>query len=116
LHLGHLAKAFALREAPSAVTKKYSSGDKPAPTKGKSNARQAAKDKDGARKDRPAGKEREREHEWQETYDPETEARMSRAVREQGRLSKHKGKLVSSGASEFQVAGGDALEALVRAR
>jgi ATP-dependent RNA helicase DDX31/DBP7 len=37
-------------------------------------------------------------------------------VREQGRLSKHKGKLVSSGASEFQVAGGDALEALVRAR
>jgi ATP-dependent RNA helicase DDX31/DBP7 len=41
---------------------------------------------------------------------------MNRAVREQGKLTKRKGRLVSTGTGEFQIASGDALEALVKAR
>jgi ATP-dependent RNA helicase DDX31/DBP7 len=41
---------------------------------------------------------------------------MTRAVRQQGKLSRRKGALVSSGTGEFQVAGGDALEKLVNGR
>jgi ATP-dependent RNA helicase DDX31/DBP7 len=45
--------------------------------------------------------------------DPEAERRMQAAVRNQGRLVKKAGAMVSSGLSEFQVASGDALERLV---
>jgi ATP-dependent RNA helicase DDX31/DBP7 len=41
------------------------------------------------------------------------ERRMNVAVRNQGRLVKKGGAMVSSGVSEFQVASGDALEGLV---
>lgn len=38
---------------------------------------------------------------------------MEKAVREQGRLTKKGGKMVSSGNSEFQITGGYNLEALM---
>jgi ATP-dependent RNA helicase DDX31/DBP7 len=113
LHLGHLAKAFALREAPRAVTKKTPGGSTSKSDKHAAPAKAKGKGK-AAFNVLPVGKERERE--WQETYDPETEARMSKAVREQGRLSKKQGKLVSTGTSEFQIASGDVLEAMVRVK
>ncbi|KAG7446261.1 DEAD-domain-containing protein [Guyanagaster necrorhizus] len=75
LHIGHLAKAFALRDAPKTIT-----------NSGKSN-------RDARNKD--------------------TESRMTEIVRSQGRLSKKGGVMNSSGTSEFQIAGGDALEKLV---
>jgi ATP-dependent RNA helicase DDX31/DBP7 len=55
-------------------------------------------------------KEGKKERDWQETYDPKTEARMNKAVRDQGKLTKRKGKLVSSGTGEFQIASGYDLE------
>ena len=112
LHLGHSAKSFALREAPTTVsshtardkdfsksrdTFKHRSGLDPRDTKGRGTkgAGQAKKD-------------------WNEVRDLETERRMQDAVRAQGRLSKKKGVMMSfGGSSEFQVASGDALERLV---
>ncbi|CAL1707298.1 unnamed protein product [Somion occarium] len=99
LHLGHLAKAFALREAPSAVTNKaHGKGSKTksnvATNKSKNN-RSKVVDSDG------------------EVDVGEAEKRMEKVVREQGRLTKKGGKVVRTGTSEFQIAGGYALEALV---
>lgn len=99
LHLGHLAKAFALREAPSAVTNKTHGKT----SKGKSVAKKSSKklskapSSDGKGDAGEAGK------------------RMEKAVREQGRLTKKGGKMVSTGTSEFQIAGGYNLESLVNA-
>lgn len=41
---------------------------------------------------------------------------MEKVVREQGRLTKKGGKMMSSGTGEFQIAGGYALERLVNGR
>lgn len=46
----------------------------------------------------------------------EAEKRMEKAVREQGRLTKKGGKMISTGTSEFQIAGGYNLESLVNGR
>ena len=105
LHLGHLAKAFALREAPSTVTgakgsskaKAGKSGPAREATSGKAKRKAAGQGKDDI-----------------EDFDvKDAERRMEKVVREQGRLTKKGGKMVSSGISEFQVAGGYALEKLV---
>lgn len=93
LHLGHLAKAFALREAPGVVSKPRSSK----PKSQKSNKRRRGRDSDSG----------------DEVDEAETEMRMREAVRAQGRMSKKGGILVASGASEFQVTGGDYLEKLL---
>lgn len=98
LHLGHLAKAFALREAPSNL--------KMGNAKFKSGAQLKAS--------RPKGKAYNSKGDGSDD-DPETEKRMRNAVRAQGRLSKKGGVLVDSGVSEFQVASTDALEKLVNA-
>lgn len=101
LHLGHLAKSFALREAPNTVTSKTGSLKRQQPYK------------EGRHKSSPSksdGKHRglgSREIE-------DAEDRMTAVVRKQGRLSKKGGLMVTSGASEFQIAGGDVLESLVR--
>ncbi|PCH43621.1 DEAD-domain-containing protein, partial [Wolfiporia cocos MD-104 SS10] len=93
LHLGHLAKAFALREAPTAVSGAAKSTSKRKPQRpqrkasakiGKGKRVQSDDDDDVA----------------------ETEKRMEKVVRAQGRLTKKGGKMVSSGVSEFQIAGG----------
>ncbi|KAF7376333.1 RNA helicase [Mycena sanguinolenta] len=99
LHLGHLAKSFALREAPKAV----SSAD------GKSRPAQR-ESADVA----PATKKRARD--WEVDHSGEAERRMQEVVRSQGRLTKKGGVMMSSGASEFQIAGGTALERLVGQR
>jgi ATP-dependent RNA helicase DDX31/DBP7 len=95
LHLGHLAKSFALREAPSTVSgrggKSYST----------TNAKRQTR--------RP--KKRDGDNDGED--EPDSERRMRAAVRNQGRLIKRGGAMVSSGVSEFHVASGDALERLV---
>ncbi|KAK0504751.1 DEAD-domain-containing protein [Armillaria luteobubalina] len=85
LHIGHLAKAFALRDAPKAITgSNQSQSKKPGGKKGNRDARHK-----------------------------DAESRMTEIVRSQGRLSKKGGVMNRSGTSEFQIAGGDALEKLV---
>ncbi|EIW82865.1 DEAD-domain-containing protein [Coniophora puteana RWD-64-598 SS2] len=119
LHIGHLAKAFALREAPTAITngggKKGSKGG--SKSKGSTSANARAKPSLGG-KLKPKAKVQSgkpgqgAERDWTERTG-EAEARMEKAVREQGRLSKKAGKLVSSGTGEFQIASGYNLERLV---
>ena len=95
LHLGHIAKSFALRDAPGTI-----SGH------GKRRGMASAK----KQTHRP---KRRREEENDGDGNPDAERRMSTAVRNQGRLVKKGGEMVSSGLWEFQVATGDALERLV---
>lgn len=102
LHLGHLAKAFALREAPASVK---SGGNKSKSRK--PNAKQESKISKGGRlKGR-------KEADWDEDNDVlDAEKRMEKVVRAQGRLTKKGGKMVRTGTSEFQIASGDTLEKL----
>ncbi|KAH7339789.1 P-loop containing nucleoside triphosphate hydrolase protein [Rhizoctonia solani] len=102
LHLGHLAKAFALRDAPGAVAK---------PNKSKSSTKSKSKSKSEPKHKRKRGDDSSDSEE-----EAETEARMREAVRAQGRMSKKGGMLVASGASEFQVTSGDYLEKLLGKR
>ena len=97
LHLGHLAKSFALREAPSTVS-------------GRGKARGAVGTRRQTQRRRP---KEERGDESGDDDDPVAERRMRAAVRSQGRLVKKGGAMASSGLSEFQVASGEALERLV---
>ncbi|KAJ3477902.1 hypothetical protein NLI96_g10143 [Meripilus lineatus] len=100
LHLGHLAKAFALREAPAAV-KNSGNKTKNAKSRGKSDLKTS----------KPAVAKGGKEAEWTQDNDAhETERRMEKVVREQGRLTKKGGKMVSSGTAEFQIASGNILE------
>ncbi|KAI0093213.1 P-loop containing nucleoside triphosphate hydrolase protein [Irpex rosettiformis] len=103
LHLGHLAKAFALREAPSSVT----GGGSKNKSKSKSKTASSAHRKSDA----AAGGEDVQDHDV-----GDAERRMEQVVRAQGRLTKKGGKMVSSGTSEFQIAGGYDLEKLVQTR
>jgi ATP-dependent RNA helicase DDX31/DBP7 len=103
LHIGHLAKAFALREAPKSVTSVSNPNNK---TGRKMKA-----------KGRPSESNREsntRHQKWDEgDHDGDAERRMQEVVRSQGRLSKAGGVMMSTGTSEFQIASGYALEKLV---
>ena len=106
LHLGHLAKSFALREAPSAMMSGH----------GERSRSSAAGSKRQARtRQRPRKHGHGGEGDGSGDENPDTERRMQLAVRKQGRLVKKSGAMVSSGLSEFQVAlaSGDALERLV---
>ena len=94
LHLGHLAKAFALRDAPGTIS---GHGKSQGTAGGKKQARRLK-----GRREENGG-----------DGDPDTERRMSAAVRNQGRLVKKGGEMASSGLWEFQVSSGDALERLV---
>lgn len=116
LHLGHLAKSFALRESPNAVTSKTSqSGNK---MKGKTRTPGSTRKKptDTMVKTAVASKPSKRERDWDESHNGEAERRMKEAVRAQGRLIKKGGKLMTSGTSEFQLASGNTLERLVNSR
>lgn len=110
LHIGHLAKSFALREAPGVITGHSSRPPKKKPVL-------ARKDK----KFKPAASTRVskgvREKDWDEEHNRDAEVRMKEAVRTQGRLSKKKGVLMSyGGTDEFQVASGDALVELTQGK
>jgi ATP-dependent RNA helicase DDX31/DBP7 len=91
LHLGHLAKSFALRDAPTSVT--GASGKSKGSHKWPGSS--AVKGEDGQ-----GGSDR----------------RMQQMVRAQGRLSKRGGVMMSTGISEFQVPTGQLLEKLVSSR
>jgi ATP-dependent RNA helicase DDX31/DBP7 len=117
LHLGHLAKSFALREAPSSLAPA-----KPAKSKSKlpGGKRKREEDEEGEGDgEAKGGKERLARN--------ETEARMYEAVRKAGRAFKSggamgefsggqgkKGKSGGGGGDEFQVMGGDEIERMVR--
>lgn len=90
LHIGHLAKAFALREAPKTITD------------GRNKVTSTSK----SRGSRPA--------KFTKQHDVgDAEQRMQDIVRAQGRLSKKGGKMISSGTDEFQIASSAALDSLV---
>ncbi|TFY83549.1 hypothetical protein EWM64_g469 [Hericium alpestre] len=112
LHIGHLAKAFALREAPSAVG---SAGNKVgAKSKSKMPGSRRVKDAaTGKAKKSASGKIRGLGYDVSEGHDGDAERRMQAAVRAQGKTSKKGGVMMSSGTAEFQVASTDALERLV---
>ncbi|KAH7888474.1 P-loop containing nucleoside triphosphate hydrolase protein [Phlebopus sp. FC_14] len=104
LHIGHLAKAFALRDAPKSITE----GGK----KGASKSSQRAKSK-ASKPASNAGGRKSRDWDTSERTG-DTERRMTEIVRAQGRMSKKGGKMMSSGTAEFQIASGTALEKLVQ--
>ncbi|TCD62920.1 ATP-dependent RNA helicase dbp7 [Steccherinum ochraceum] len=104
LHLGHLAKAFALREAPAAAVgaKGKAKGTKMRPG---GTVKSSSRSVDRTRESR----------EWDgDPHILDAEKRMESVVRAQGRLTKKGGKIVSSGISEFQVASGYNLEKMVQ--
>lgn len=94
LHLGHIAKSFALRDAPGTMS-------------GHKKRRGTASGK------KQTHRPKRRREENDGDGNPDAERRMSTAVRNQGRLVKKGGEMASSGLWEFQVATGDALEKLV---
>jgi ATP-dependent RNA helicase DDX31/DBP7 len=97
--MGHLAKAFALRDAPKSVK---SAGGTQAPRK-----------KDG-HKIRSHGPNVEEKVDYAKAWNSgHAEKRMQAIVRAQGRLTKKGGVMASTGASEFQISGGYDLEKLV---
>ncbi|KAI0930488.1 hypothetical protein AcV5_007180 [Taiwanofungus camphoratus] len=105
LHLGHLAKAFALREAPNAVT---SASTK---IKGQGVHKSAHKKTAVSEAKSRKGKDHDQDGEFDVA---DAEKRMEKVVRAQGRLTKKEGKMVSTGVSEFQIAGGYELEKLAQ--
>jgi len=102
LHMGHLAKAFALRDAPKSV-------------KGVGGIT-TLKKRDGhkSKSHGPNLKEKvDQAKEWDRDHSGNAEKRMQAIVRAQGRLTKKGGVMASTGASEFQISGGYDLEKLV---
>ena len=95
LHLGHLAKSFALRDAPTSVTgasRKFNGSHKRSELSAVKNKKSVEESQGGS------------------------ERRMQHVVRVQGRMSKRGGVMMSTGASEFQVPTGKMLENLVSSR
>lgn len=113
LHLGHLAKSFALRDAPKSVS--TSGGTSQVPRKERERERKPKKTV-GTDEAASGSGTKKRAREWEVDHSGEAEKRMQAVVRSQGRLTKKGGAMVSSGASEFQIAGGAALERLVGSR
>jgi len=97
LHMGHLAKAFALRDAPNSVNA----------------ANDFKSTKQTFKKQRSNVNGKDKPKEWDRDHSGAAEKRMQAIVRTQGRLTKKGGFMVSTGASEFQVSGGVELERLV---
>ncbi|KAF8305492.1 DEAD-domain-containing protein [Clavulina sp. PMI_390] len=138
LHTGHLAKAFALRETPSGMGS--SSGpSSSSSSKGKGKMWDSTRDSGrislqkklaagsvpemkgggGGKSSKAlalaaveASKGKKRSAATMLGDSKSTEDRMREAVRSQGRLTKSGGAMVASGASEFQLMGGGALEAM----
>lgn len=106
LHIGHLAKSFALREAPKEITTNTSRS-------ARNKTISKGKDKRPKLTASTRVSKGVREMDRNEEHDKDAESRMREAVRAQGRLSKKKGVLMSyGGAGEFQVAPGEVLEKL----
>lgn len=114
LHLGHLAKAFALREAPSSLSATTASATKAETKASLSEAqrkRKRSKKGDGDSSDEERGGK-------ETTARNETEKRMYAAVRKAGKQVRSQGKMgqfgnAGGGGSEYQVAGTAELERMV---
>jgi ATP-dependent RNA helicase DDX31/DBP7 len=124
LHLGHLAKSFALREAPSSLSATTASASK---ATAKAAEIQATKDRyKRKRSDKNANgdgdsSDEETTHGGKETTARnETEKRMYAAVRKAGKQVRSQGKMGrfggGGGDSEFQVVGADDVERMVSDR
>ncbi|KIM26937.1 hypothetical protein M408DRAFT_71990 [Serendipita vermifera MAFF 305830] len=100
LHSGHLAKAFALRDAPSNMAQKNSRREP------KARSKKSAKATGGANVNFDSSDD--------EHGVSTTEQRMKAVVRSQGRLTKSGGVMMSAGANEFQIASSDVLNSLQR--
>jgi ATP-dependent RNA helicase DDX31/DBP7 len=118
LHLGHLAKAFALREAPSSLSATTASAtkaeNKTALLDAQKKKRKRSKKGDGDSSDEERGGK-------ETTARNETEKRMYAAVRKAGKQVRSQGKMgqfgnAGGGGSEFQVAGADEIERMVSDR
>lgn len=115
LHIGHLAKAFALREAPSNIGQKggprINAASFKSRTKSNSRVNETSRKSDG----RNAGNKRKQANDPDSDYENpnSAEKRMQEVVRRQGRLVKKAGLLVASGTDDFQIAGGYDLEKLI---
>jgi len=109
LHLGHLAKAFALREAPKSIT-----GTVTTTQKTQKNKKKKRDFRLPGTKTKVAKSDQQRHAEWENDHFGDSEKRMQAVVRAQGRLTKKGGVMMSSGTSEFQIVGGDALVKLVQ--
>ncbi|KAL4266373.1 ATP-dependent RNA helicase [Pleurotus pulmonarius] len=108
LHLGHLAKSFALRDAPNAVAGKTN--------KSKNNNASKSKSAPSSKQATKIGAEAKpiKLTKWEIDHSGDAEKRMQTAVRAQGRLVKQKGVMMNSGISEFQIPGGTDLEKLMQ--
>ncbi|KAF9049992.1 ATP-dependent RNA helicase DBP7 [Panaeolus papilionaceus] len=106
LHLGHLAKAFALRDAPKAVK---GAGAAPKKKKILKTYKSITKPQNKVSGHRKKGADSDDE----DSNVIDAEKRMQVVVRAQGRLTKKGGLMTSTGASEFQISGGYDLEKLV---
>ena len=102
--MGHLAKAFALRDAPNSVK---------AATIFKSTKQSHHSHKKHRSNLNGEGKQADLIKEWDRDHSGAAGKRMQAVVRAQGRLTKKGGFMVSTGASQFQVPGGSDLERLV---
>ncbi|KAH6914375.1 ATP-dependent RNA helicase DBP7 [Coprinopsis sp. MPI-PUGE-AT-0042] len=133
LHLGHLAKSFALREAPTRVT--ASNASKPSKFNNSKSDHHSSKNKNDVKSKAQSLKAKQskgkataaavgktstfevdsdEDQPWnREGRNVDTEKRMQEIVRSQGRLTKKGGAMVSTGVSEFQIMGGDSLEKLL---
>jgi ATP-dependent RNA helicase DDX31/DBP7 len=94
LHIGHLAKAFALRDAPKAVKGAKNKSSKPHRKSKTNQSMQGVDDFVGKR------------------YN-DAEMRMQAVVRTQGRMTKKGGIMASTGVSEFQISNLTELERLL---
>ncbi|KAJ3519775.1 hypothetical protein NMY22_g13044 [Coprinellus aureogranulatus] len=119
LHLGHLAKSFALREAPTKVNAASHSKSKSKATGASKWAEvKARREANKANKAKAGGKKKVK-YDSDEDSDMdlgESEKRMKAVVRAQGRLSRKGGKMARTDTSEFQIMGTDYLEKLVQGR
>ncbi|RXK40964.1 hypothetical protein M231_01812 [Tremella mesenterica] len=139
LHLGHLAKSFALREAPSSLVpsinpkrssdprkRKRAGSEEDTSFKRSSDSRHkkqigleddtSFKRLSESRHRNQAGQDEDRHGGKEESARNETERRMYEAVRKAGRMSKVggvMGRFSSKGMNEFQVVGGDEVERMV---
>ncbi|KAI6169474.1 DEAD-domain-containing protein [Pisolithus thermaeus] len=105
LHIGHLAKSFALREAPKNITG----------SSRKAKSRAQATDQVRSKVNRVANAIHSTPSSTRVSQRTgNAEARMKEVVRKQGRTLKKDGKMISSGIDEFQITSGTALEYLVQ--
>ncbi|THH04549.1 hypothetical protein EW145_g5438 [Phellinidium pouzarii] len=117
LHLGHLAKAFALREAPGHLAQQGAGGNSRKlhnthNTRNNQTHSASSKSKSKSNPIAPVAKPAWRNSHGDTEHDATAERRMQEVVRRQGRLLKQDGVLVARGTAEFQIGGGYDLERL----